>query len=392
MEFTVEFKTPGGEKIARKFDADSHWGAAQEASFEPDILELLVATGKTKFGARVVRASDNVTRSVLVEIAGDGPLSVPAGQVNDGPQEALSVCLACGRDKVPDGYEFDVPDGAQCCGDCGIPFEDVAQDLEGFEEVTPEYSGDEGIKEEPGPVKCDRCDDDATDHDDYGAPICEGCFLELIDEPDPEPEPEGTDPEKRHYLVIYGDHLEPGHEDRVALRVKSPNPRAALTAAEYAVTEKKGPEWIEAFYQVGLTPTISACEPPEVDKAKKFVQAEAPAIEEEAEEETLYKVNFFTGSQAISTEVFAENAEDACVIAAIEHVDILAPHVGDKGVIAASAANMADSEDTWGPGVVPVPVEMVVGFSEMTREQRRTARDKLGIVRMEVGPAYGMDM
>ncbi len=451
MKYIVEFKTPDGAKISQEFEADSHWGAAQEAIFDTDILEPLLATGKTKFGAKVRRCSDNSTRSVLVEL--DRPQAPPAtpaatvvapdmqsdGEVKIPDNVTSGTCQTCGKDKVPGGFTITVPDGSKLCSECSLPVAEEPKEMEGFEEVKEEELLDraeevtdeviealEEVKEEvkekladhikklgdeplPSgltdemlaclrdndllPKLCEGCGDKATEQDDAGNDLCEDCFLELLEEADNPPAPVEVDPEKRHYLVVYGDHLEPGHEDRVALRVKSPNPRAALTAAEYAVTEQKGQEWVTAFYSVGLTPTIDACDPPEEDKAKKFVEAEAPQITEKppvVPDDKTYDVNFFLGSQAISTTVEAQNAKEAAGIAANEEVRVLCDHVGPDGMVAAQAICQGNQEDNWGPGVVRVPVEQVVKYGSMSSEQQANAKNAIGITRLHAGPALGL--
>ena len=184
----------------------------------------------------------------------------------------------------------------------------------------------------------------------------------------------------RHYLVVFGSHLEPGDDDRIAMRVRSKNPRDALGAAELVVKEQKGAEWLEAFYQVGLTPDISVTEPPKDEPA--VVRDAATKEHEVAGDDKLYKVHFFCGSQAITVDAWAVSGEEAAT---------LKGHVDSSGMMAAQAVNPeCPDDDNWGPGVVRIPVELVVGYGDMSPEQRRNAESAIGITRIAAGPALDL--
>jgi len=229
MEFTVEFKLPDKTKISVTEEADSHWGASQEALFDGEVFERLLKTGKTRFGAKVTRQGDNVTRNVFVEI--DKPQAAPrthatvesAVSSEDRrvrvPDTGGGTCDVCTRQKVPSGFEVDCPAGVGLCSGCGIPLpggEDSGK-MEGWdekpaEEPTPEQEeeveqGEEAVstKEEPSfrmpegltdemidvlrsqgliPKLCENCGDTATEQDDAGNDLCEDCYLELLCEDD----------------------------------------------------------------------------------------------------------------------------------------------------------------------------------------------------------------
>jgi len=420
MKYTVEFKTPAGKFQVEVPDANSHLEASEEASGDPGVLEKLMESGREKFTAKVRRSSDNAVRLVLVRVE----VAPPAAAAPAKP--ASKNCFECGEERPPSGYEFSIEEGSAVCHECGNPTKEKdAAKLAGFdasEETLAEQEAeipDAPTQEEAEiefkrgfdrddvlsvlrpeqveclrengllPKVCDNCGELATEQDTCGVDLCDDCYLEMLCEDD-EDAPVEIPEDKRFYLVVFGDHLAPGDPDRLSLRVKSPNPRAALTAAEYAAKEQKSPEWVEAFYKVGLTPTIDLCEAPDVDPIKKYVEAEAPAIKIEPVEVDMYNVNFFLGNQAISTTVPAESPEAACAVAAAQEAETLAPHVNESGMLAASAVNVNDSEDHWGPGVVRIPVEFAVGFSDMSPAQRENARGALGIQRHEVAPAFGI--
>jgi len=427
QKFRVQFKLPDGSKLSLEVEAESHFGAANEAVFDADILGPLIKTGKTKFGARVVRCNDNVTRSVLVEVDGDAAPAeperapVPVATADDEMSDMAKVtipdtgpekmCGHCSRRKVPAGFEIEVPHGSVLC-QCGLPVEQPPEKMEGWTpveesqddeaaviEAVPDYREERLYRVHENPVipdgltfeqiaclrsnglldpVCDGCGDLATEEDDDGVPLCEDCYLECIEDEDEQDDP-------THYLVIYGGHLEPGDPDRISFRVRAENPRIALEAAELAARDYMSPEWLAAFNQVGFTPTIDRCDPPEADRIKRFVDSEMPRLPCKKE----YDVSFFCGGENITVCIQSDTPESAAVMAAIQEAHQLAPFVGASGALACEV-NGRGNDETWGPDVVNIPVERVVLYGAMSPEQKRVASSRIGITKMAAGPAYDL--